>query len=187
MTKHAMWIAVCLTLGCAGPVAAVELHWDQFCQPKIMGAYSVSFYQPIGQEFLPSYSQVDVVDLYLIASITNDSTQVRVRLHHDTIDGPIVGTSDVVTLRQTMDGVVRFTFAPPAPTTPTERHVIEVEFVGGAQNTMLGGGDSNGYAPGRPVLSGQFLMPNDFWFRTGVDRLVPVRQRTWGGVKSAYR
>lgn len=187
MNTLATSLAACLALACSAPVRAVELHWDQFHQPKVMSGYSVSFYQPIGQEFLPSYTQIDVVDLYLMASITNDSTQVCVRLRHDTIDGPVVGTSDVVTLRQTRDGVVRFTFAPPAPTTPNERHVIEVVFVGGAQNTMLGGGDTDGYAPGRPVLSGQFLMPHDFWFRTGVDRLVPARQRTWGGVKTAVR
>lgn len=187
MTKGATCVAACLALACASPAAAIELHWDQFHQPKIMSGYSVSSFQPIGQEFLPSYTQVDVVDLFLIASITNDSTQVRVRLRHDTIEGPIVGTSDVVTLHQTISGVVRFTFAPPAPTSPNERHVIEVVFVSGEQNTMLGGGDADGYAPGRPVLSGQFLMPNDFWFRTGVDRLVPTRQRTWGGVKTASR
>ena len=186
--RHRTAFAAALTaLALSRTARARDVVIDAACTPTVMSAYSISYYAPLGQEFVPAATRVHFVDLWISASIAGDPAQLRVRLRRDTIDGDVVGESDLVSLQQTTEGPVRFPFGEGVTTAAGERHVIEVVHAGGSVNVMLGGGDDMAYDDGRPLLTGQFLIPGDFWFRIGVDSTTPARSDTWGAIKARYR
>ena len=176
---------VLLALSAGRTAAAHDFVVDQSNEPTPMSHHSIQYYMPLGQEFVPTMPQLDVVELDILDLSGTGPAELRVRIRHDAFDGPVLGESAIVTMAPWHDGALHFDFPEPVPLTPGQRHIIEVVLLSGS-NPMLGSGDDTRYDNGRGFLRGEFIA-DDFWFRTGLDRSVPVRPRTWGGLKALYR
>jgi hypothetical protein len=59
---------------------------------------NVPSFNPIGQEFVPSFAALDVVELYIWEQQNTPNAIVRVAIRDDTINGDVVGESGNVPL-----------------------------------------------------------------------------------------
>lgn len=176
-------------LASAAPARATDFVPDQQYLPEIWSMYSISSFAPIGQTFTPSATALNVVVLHVDHTwgASTDSSMLFVRVHADSMAGPVLGESGVVTLRGESYGEVRFEFPIAVVLTPGRLHAIEVVLAGGQGNPMLDGSAANGYGPGDTVLSNLPRTFMDFWFRTGFSAKVPARTTTWGAIKAGAR
>ncbi|HEV8481505.1 MAG TPA: hypothetical protein VGR66_11985, partial [Candidatus Eisenbacteria bacterium] len=155
--------------------------------------FSFLFYAPTGQEFVPQQASLDVVEMQ--ATIQAGAT-MRIRIHEDTITGPVVatsrdGTTAYFVIPPSFLGfqVTRFLFDSPVPLVPGNRYVMEIfDFPSGA--VLNGGifGDSHDEYPwGRCVILGDPRDDGlDLWFREGTLATVPAHGPTWASVKARY-
>ncbi len=178
-------VAACVLF--APAALAHEFNVVQHHEPEINAAHSVQAFAPVGQEFVSTFSLLDVVELHLQESSGTGSVNVQVRLRLDAPDGTILGESNVLTIPPMTFGIAHFDFAEPIAITPGTRYVIELARVGGLGNAMISSGSETHYDNGRSFLSGAFGFGNDFWFRTGLSTTVPVVRQSWGSLKSGGR
>ncbi|HIE43635.1 MAG TPA: hypothetical protein EYP78_02420 [Candidatus Omnitrophica bacterium] len=131
---------------------------------------SIQHLSPIGQEFTPTFSPLQVVELFTTdLDIDNGIGAVLlVNIHPWTITNPIIGTSSSVTLPDNFVGVTHFDFPSSVPLIPGNLYVIEAVVVSG-NNWGIGssGGPSSTYPGGRQILQGVPQPDNDLWFREG--------------------
>ena len=91
-----------------------------------------------------------------------------VNIRHTTIDGPIIGTSLLLTLPFGTGGLTHFDFPSPVPLIPGEVYVIEVVIAGGdTSNPAIAGGYQAPYSQGRAIILGEPDPFDDLWFREG--------------------
>lgn len=178
-----------LSLAMAAPsLAAAEPYIiDQRCEPEIGSQQSILFYSPIGQEFVPALSVLDVVEFWISSLSSPDGPAdavVRVRRGSG---GEILGESMVTTVPADHDAPVRFDFTTPVALVPGETHFLEVVHAGGPGNILLSAGDGDPYPPGHLYLHGVANPSGDYWFRTGAQVSTPVHKTTWGELKGRYR
>jgi hypothetical protein len=186
MRPLALAAMLLFTLPVARPAAAHEFLVDQRNEPTPSLHHSIRYYMPMGQEFVPTLGRLDVVELDVV-DLSGAPSELQVRIRRDAPDGEILGESAVVPVAPWQEGTTHFDFPVPLAVAAGQRHVLEVVHVSGPGNPMLGSGDDAAYADGRAFLSGGFTIANDFWFRTGLDRALPVLPGTWGGLKGLYR
>ena len=146
---------------------------------------------PIGQEFLPTLALLEIVQVMIrdwsfgAASATDFIAKIR----ENSINGPILGVSQTLTLQPLFDGVATFEFSTVA-LIPTTLYVMEIVQI---TNTNIGwgikstSGPNSTYPGGRAIAAGQPSEGSDLWFREGVNSLVPVKSMTWGRLKGVYR
>lgn len=128
------------------------------------GGNNATYYAPMGQEFTPAFSALDVVELMLEdASGSTLPGRIAVRIRDGTIAGTVVAESDTLTLPDNFRGTVMFRFAR-VPLQPQNRYVLEIVPV---SSSFLAERDGNGYAGGRLILSGQVQERSDLWFKEG--------------------
>jgi len=143
------------------------------------GAYNIDSMAPIGQEFRPNLSGLNVVELLLVDFDQSDGLGaiVRVNIREDTIYGSIVGTSASVSVPNLpyppSEKVVHFDFDDTVPMVPGNRYVIEIEQLGGGNFGVKDfGGQSNPYPYGRRIALGTPSPDGyyyyDLWFREGI-------------------
>ena len=177
----------CILIGYAllmSPIYSQSVLIDQSCAPvtsSISGNLYLThdaegYYTGLGQEFMPSFSTINFVDLYVLADI---NSQVRyaiwASIYSDTINGPLLGTSMPTYLdRNFGKGAARLTFANDIPLTPGQRYVIKPDAGGGP-----GGGNPDlieffvldpsysNYENGRALYGGP-VENRDMWFREGL-------------------
>ena len=177
----------------AGDMLGVDFQLAQLPKPSPWGA-------PAGQEFVPTAAELNAVDLDLrgldayIPPGSGPSDVVSVRIRIDTITGPIVGTSQAVSLPDPGSvsfgtslpfSLVRFDFPGPVPLEPGQRHVIEIVPIAGRVGGMfLYAQDGDSYPKGRCILGGQpfeVLSPKggraSLWFREGFEVATPAGAR----------
>ena len=161
---------------------------DQECTPEIWGTYSIRLGTPIGQEFIPAFTSLNFVDLWIVNDSSNldDSARVFVVVRADSLAGPELGTSDQAFIPKPFDDAIRLPFPTPVALESGRTYLIEAR-AEGPGNPMLAGGDQLGACPGiRGYFQGRpFTTGADFWFRTGVDP-TPVLPRSWGRLKAQY-
>lgn len=128
--------------------------------------HNVSSEGPIGQEFIPDLTALDVVELVLTGST---AIRFKVNIRWDTITGEIIGTSKVVDFPDGHHfGIVTFDFDR-VPMIPLQTHVIElVAETDGITNWQTQGSPASTYPRGRQILYGKPQERGDLWFRTGV-------------------
>lgn len=161
---------------------------DQGHTPEIFSSWSVAGMGPVGQEFVPALSPLNVVELWIDHGYTGTQppTDIFVRVREGTIDGAILGESAAVRVEDGLFAAVRFDFATPIPLTAGNTYVIEARVVPGGGNPMVCGADAPGYAAGRVILLGNPSV-SDLWFRTGATEDVGDEAASWGAVKALFR
>lgn len=125
---------------------------------------SVSNFSPIGQEFTPTFSKLNFVDLFT-EGFFPPTTGLFVNIRAGTISGPILGTSQTVPTAS-LFGETDFLFPAEVPLIPGDLYVIEVVTVDGL-NWGLGSSGVPTYSKGNEILNGEPNPQNDLWFREG--------------------
>lgn len=161
---------------------------DQAHTPEIFGAWSAALMGPVGQEFVPALSPLNVVELWIDhgTSGTEAPADISVRVRDGAIDGPILGESAAVRVEDGRFDSVRFDFAAPVVLTAGQTYVLEAVVAPGGGNPMVCGSDTPDYAAGRGILLGGPVAV-DLWFRTGATEEVPTAVTSWGSIKALYR
>ena len=128
---------------------------------------SIPIFSPIGQEFVPEFNSLNVVELFT-SDFNSGAETLLVNVREGDIFGPIVGTSDSV-VASDFDGVTRFNFEEIVPLNPGETYVIDVVLESGS-NWGIGssGGPFSTYPDGNQILNGEPQPNNDLWFREGL-------------------
>lgn len=177
--------AVLLSLAPA-PARAHEFVVDQACTPAIWSMFSIGYYAPVAQTFVPALDVMDAAEIWVEWLDTGTAT-LQATVRADSAQGPVVGTSEPVVVPSGTEGPVHFDFSVPAALEPGRTYALAVTVVGGTGNPMIGGGDDRPYPDGQAVLQGNKPLGIDFWFRTGADQVLPAHATTWGAIKAAYR
>lgn len=134
--------------------------WDQRNDASSTGSISLIAFAPVGQEFVPADTLLNVAQFMLGFTGT---AEIRAHVRLDTMDGPIVGRSDSW-VHDGASGLSTFYFAP-VRLTPGVRYVLEVVHVSGAWTMISGTG--NTYPDGRQIIQGTPSANSDCWFREG--------------------
>jgi hypothetical protein len=135
---------------------------------------NIEFFSPIGQEFTPLLSQLDVVELFTTDFSGGAGASLQVNIRSGTIAGAILGTSSIVNVAGGFQGVTHFDFAASVALVPSALHVIElVHVAGGAWGVGSSGGPNSTYSGGNQILQGAPQTNNDLWFREGLAVAVP--------------
>ncbi|NIM18700.1 MAG: hypothetical protein GTO51_00395 [Candidatus Latescibacteria bacterium] len=148
---------------------AVKYYLDQVCdllQPDSF--HNIVHYRPVGQEFVPNISALDIVQVWLEVDSPAD---LIVNIRSGTITGPIEGTSEVLTFPGRFNGIATFEFER-VDLVPQEMYVIELVQQSG-QNCLIGYRREANYPYGRFILNGTPWEYDDAWFREGVGSPYP--------------
>jgi hypothetical protein len=170
----------------AAPAHAHEFVGDQACTPTLVAFYSVRYFGPLAQGFVPALDVMDAAE-FSIDWLSNGDTNLQVRVHRDSLGGEVVGVSDSVHVGWPAEGIVHFDFPTPVALQAGSPYVLEVVHLSGSGNPMLAAGDSRPYPDGHAYIQGKPTEGYDYWFRVGADQALPARATTWGAIKAAYR
>ena len=142
-----------------------------------------------GQQFVPAFSSLDIVELYLNSQSPGTIGIAFVQIREGTITGPILGVSETFEVAPVATPLTlsRFEFPTTVTMTPGSMHVIEVVAASGNMGVFLTGFNNNSYPDGAAIHHGELHPNEDLWFREGISSSVPVEELTWGGVKALYR
>jgi hypothetical protein len=168
----------------ASPALAHDFITDQECPEGYGNGMSFHQDEPFGVEFVPQMSSLDVVEL-IIGNTSGPST-VAIRIRSQTIDGPVLATSNELVLADyTPRSYQHIDFASSVPLVPGQAYKMEFVFVSGTGNPVLWGGTQ--CSAGRIVSGNLYDEYYDFTFREGPAAPLPVAPSTWGGIKALYR
>jgi hypothetical protein len=155
----------------AASVAAKQFVVDQASEGNPFGFYGIDVQtgDTIGQEFTPTASALDVVEIGL-GPHTRDSLGVKVNIRAGALDGPIVGTSLLATTPSVPLPApsYHFDFPAPVPLVPGNLYVIQPFLVQPTAPVAFAFLDPPPYAGGRPFIHTQFRDDIDMVFRTGL-------------------
>ena len=87
---------------------------------------------PLGQEFTPALSSLDVVELFTNKPGAFTPVNLLINIRSDTISGPIPGTSFIVTM-PSLDTFTEFDFPSHVFLTPGLLYVIEIKQLSGTE------------------------------------------------------
>lgn len=131
---------------------------------------SLPSFSPMGQEFTPTLSSLNVVELFTsdFAQSNGTGATLLVNIRQGAITNPIIGTSSQVALPDNFDGVTHFDFSSTVSLVPGSLYAIEVVRVSG-DNWGVGssGGPSSTYPGGNQIFNGVPQSNNDLWFHEG--------------------
>jgi hypothetical protein len=147
--KRSVGYLMALALLCGGAgKAGAGFVIDQSSTGPLGQGYntSSSINLPLGQEFKPTLSSLDFVDLVLGDADTGigSGASFQVKIHAGTITGTVLGISNTVTLPDGFNLAggneiyTHFTFAAPVALTPGATEVIEI-----VQLPPIGAGNDN--------------------------------------------
>src|SRR2546430_5445139 len=123
-----------------------------------------------GQEFIPTLPSLDVVEL-LFDLFGPATGALSVRIHQDSITGPVVGTSLPVTVTVTVNSgnlrqTIRFDFPISVSLIPGNTYVIEVNRLSDVFFSLgLTQGDT--HSGGQAIIAGELRSDSDLFFREG--------------------
>lgn len=122
---------------------------------------------PFGQSFTPTLSSIGFIRLKLSDGNINDGlgATVFVNLRSGSISGPIIGTTDPVSMPSLFLGVAQFTLRNSVPLTPTSTYYLEPVLQSGGTWCLFAG--SLSYPGGSFYENGQPVLQTDLWFREG--------------------
>ena len=138
-----------------------------------------NFFSPIGQEFIPQFSSLNFVDLFIEdgALNVNPDGVFQVNIRADTVAGTLLGSSTVTHVPDDTnlgggDTLTRFEFSTPVPLTPGQTHVMEIlELTPDFSNYSVCGslfGHDGIYPGGHAIIDGVPQVGDDFWFAEGI-------------------
>jgi len=157
-------------------------------------SYNIEFLKPIGQEFFPTLHALDAVELFIddanCSAAGSKGGTLKVVIHEETIDGPVIGTSKISRFPSCFYNVLRFEFPSFIPLTPGKKYVIEPVYVSGNTSTVyVDQGPTSLYKPGSLIFQGALDSEKDMWFREGLSTSIAQRasQAKNGGWKKLVR
>ena len=119
------------------------------------------------------------------------AAEFSVCLREESIFGPVVATSWVLSLPEGFHGTAPFIFDN-VSLVPGDKYVFEIliEPFGAPGNWGVGYTSSQppseDYARGNRIRDGVVQQVQDLWFREGVYTGVSTQQLTWGSIKALY-
>jgi hypothetical protein len=131
--------------------------------------WNIEYLGPTGQEFTPTLTSLDFVELQLqdFYGYGYRTGTLAVIIHEGTINGPVLGTSTPVSLYPTFEGAVNFGFADPVPLVPGDTYVMQVHVLTVGDWGVAASGISS-YPYGRFIQFGAPIENNDMFFREGI-------------------
>ncbi|MBA3716287.1 MAG: PEP-CTERM sorting domain-containing protein [Pyrinomonadaceae bacterium] len=135
---------------------------------------------PLGQEFTPTFSGLNVVEILIGPRMLNSVGGVNIRI--GSISGTIIGTSLATVDANLPPGpgglgaVLRFDFPSLVPLVPENLYVIELYLVSGGYLPVFS--DSDTYTRGRSIAFGNPVSSRDLWFREGIRATEPIPEPT---------
>jgi hypothetical protein len=160
-----------VTACCASVAVAHPFQIDQISEGNPFGSYGIDVQtgDTIGQEFTPTASALDVVEIGL-GPHTPGSVGVRVNIRQGSLSGAIVGTSLLATIPTTPQPAPKyhFDFASPVPLVPGKVYVIQPVLAPPNVQLAFAYLDSPLYAGGRAIVHGAIRDDVDMVFRTGL-------------------
>lgn len=139
-------------------------------------AYSIKYMAPVGQEFTPTLSGIDALELLVrdFDSYDGLGATLQVNIRGDTITGPVIGVSIPVYVPNSeyfYPEVVRFDFGTTVALAPGKTYVIEIVHLDGGNFGVCGCTDreEDPYPNGRVITKyGPGDWWSDLWFREGM-------------------
>jgi hypothetical protein len=166
---------------------------DQISDTQTGTYWIAAMLDPLGQEFVPTLSQVDWVEMWCapLRIFPNGTAQLTVEIHAGEVSGSPLAQSDLLDfpVLTSEPRLLRFEFNPGVPIVPGSRYVMVVRDLGGCYWAVQGEDDYNvdAYPAGSGVRSGAAAPSFDLWFREGTIGAVHAQLTTWGHVKALYR
>lgn len=159
-------------------VTATPYHIDQHNdgERNPFGGHNVKMFSPMGQDFVPDLNGLDFVELCVSLAEHNDPSpsQMQLRIREGDMKGPIVGTSDIVSITipplNDFEDIVRFVFEERVPLQP--QHVYVMEIVSIAGPAFMVGHFNDTYPRGASYVGGRDAW-FDMWFREGLIKPSP--------------
>ena len=136
------------------------------------GYLGIQSYQ-LAQSFTPSLNAVGFVRMDLLA---NGPATLDVVLHANSLTGPVIGTSEQVTLQSGFAGFVNFYFDTPASVTPGTMYYFQPVVLPGGSDVATYTSRFYNYTGGAAFYQGTASSTDDLWFREGI--IVP-EPSTW--------
>ena len=138
---------------------------DQSHMANVDSWHNLSYHK-FAQEFLPSFSSMDTVD---VAIHTNEGAILRLNIRDGSVDGYLIGTSEELYLPPLFTDMAHFIFASPVPLVPGDSYIIDVRLVGGSAD-IASSFEGGGYSEGRMFIDGINTPTDDsdIIFRTGL-------------------
>lgn len=154
--------------------------------------FSIQSNSPIGQEFTPTYSSLNYVQLltgpggFTVGEDPPSDVELYVNIRQDSITGNILGTSEIVSFPENPIYNTDFNFSYAVSLVPGNLYVIDVHASG--DNWIVFGGDYN-YSSGRAIIAGNPDQGQDFWFREGIVVPEPISSTLFliGGATLGFR
>lgn len=160
---------------------------DQVNDGSSSSAVNIQLLAPLGQEFVPALFSVNSVELMTWDfSELGPGADLQVGIRESTIDGTLLGTSELVSLPAGFSGLTHFDFASPVPLVRHRVYVIEVVVVSG-DYWGVSTREAGTYPQGNMIENGRNNADHDLWFREGTDVLVGTRSSSWARVKALFR
>ena len=125
--------------------------------------------EPIGQSFTPTLTSVGFIRLGLLDHYPGNGlgATMDVLLRSDSITGPIIGTSDSVTMPDGYGNYTDFYFSTPVTVTPGVTYYFQPEVESGDQWTIVSV-YSFLYSGGTGYYRGTASSYYDLWFQEGI-------------------
>lgn len=132
------------------------------------GGLSIQFYGSVGQSFTPSLSTVGFVrvKLYDAAPFNPFGATLVMNLRSNAINGPIIGTSQLLVLANGFAGSTNFIFSSAVGVIPNSTYYFETSVVSGDQWGITAMG--NDYPNGNYYGGNTSAVGGDLWFREGI-------------------
>lgn len=169
-----IWATTLTPLLLAAISNAQTYTWDQQ-QTATNGAFTVPTNQPLGQSFTPFVGAMNAVELRMADVNTSNGTgaSFAVRIYQGT-GGPVLATSNTVTLPNGFDGFPVFTLPGALPLTPGQLYSLELIYTSATEAFNVGAVDNpNLYGFGTAIANGMILDNFDLYFRQGIVTPVP--------------
>ena len=152
-----------------GVASAHPFTIDQFNNPQDPLAVLIQ-QPPLGQEFTPTLTSLDVVELLIMDSQPFDDlgSSITVNIRADSILGPVLGSSTLVLPDVYGGGTfasTHFDFPITVPLVPGNTFVIELIEAGLGFTVAVN--PSNSYSGGRFIVGGRLVEGSDLVFREG--------------------
>ena len=133
--------------------------------------------QPIGQSFTPTLSSVGFIRLFLSDSSLNGvGASVYVNLRQGSITGPILASTDPVSMPDSFSGHPDFLFSTPVSVTPGTTYFFQPVLQAGDSTWSIVGYNYN-YDGGTAFIQGNPNIGSDVWFREGI--IIPEPSGVW--------
>lgn len=168
-----LFVVLCCSLVAVGSAWAA-LVVDQE-QASGSGFLNMGYAAPLGQSFIPDFSNLAAAELYISVSGGGEGPNLSLNVREDTIDGTIVGTGSI---ESTVNGWNLIELDEYAWLTVGETYVLE--FISSSPNGITR--SRNNYEDGTYIFRGELQTGGyDLQFRTYYDdtATVPVPAAVW--------